>query len=129
VKSATTLVERALEDGYRVGMISNSSLAHADQPFRVPPGRSPNQLVTLLTALASVTPFVTSTFDRFLIAEAPRQPYGATLMIVTAIVNDDLVETLLRLKQHGRRIILLSFAREPPPLMPGIAVYHRPFQT
>jgi uncharacterized protein (DUF58 family) len=127
VRVAATLVERALKDGYRVGMVSNSSLAHADQPFRVPPGRSRNQLVNLFTALASVTPFVTGTFDRFLIAEVPRLPYGATLVVVTAILNDELVDTLLQLKHHGRRIVLLSFARQSPPPMQGIQVHHVPY--
>jgi uncharacterized protein (DUF58 family) len=128
VKISATIVESAIKDGYRVGMVSNSSLAHADQPFRVPPGRSPNQLVYLLTALASVTPFVTGTFDRFLIAEVPRLPYGATLLILSAIMNDEIVEALLRLKQHGRRIILLSVARERPPQISGVTVYHMPYR-
>ncbi len=128
VKVCASVVEHALDDGYRVGMVSNSSLAHADQPFRVPPGRSPDQLATLLTALASVTPFVTGTFDRFLISEVPRIPYGATLLVITAIVNEELVEAFLRIKLRGRRIVLLSFARQPPPDLPGIRIYHLPFQ-
>jgi uncharacterized protein (DUF58 family) len=129
VKACATITERALQDGYRVGMVSNSSLAHADQPFRVEPGRSRGQLARLLTALASVTPFVTGTFDRFLLAEVPRLPYGASLLIVTAIVDDDLIQALIRLKQHNRRIILLSFAQKVPPELPGIIVYHRPYQS
>lgn len=129
VKVAASVAEKAMQDGYRVGMVSNSSLAHADQPFRVPPGRSPNQLVNLLTALASVTPFVTGTFDRFLLAEAPRLPYGATLMVITAILNPELVESLVQMKHHGRRMILLSLAHQPPPTIQGITVYHQPFYS
>jgi len=127
VKVAAAIAEQALKDGYRVGMLSNSSLAHADQPFRVPPGRSPNQLVYLLTALASVTPFVTATFERFLMAEAPRLPYGATLLLISAIVTDSLMETLVRLKQHGRRITLLTFGRQIPAPIPGVTIYHLPY--
>ncbi len=129
VRISAAIVEHALEDGYRVGMISNSSLAHADQPFRVPPGRSPNQLVNLLSALASVTPFVTGTFERFLVAEAPQIPYGATLMITTALIHDAFLETLIRLKDHGRRIVLLSVGRKAPPGLPGITVHHIPHAT
>jgi uncharacterized protein (DUF58 family) len=122
-----TLVERGLKDGYRVGLISNGCLAHADQPFRVPPGRSPRQLTHLLETLAAVTPLVTGAFERFLIAEVPRLPYGATLVVVTGVVSAELAETLFRLKQHGRKIILLSFGRETPPDIPGISLYHQPF--
>ena len=124
VNATAAVVERGLQDGYRVGLISNGCLAHADQPFRVPPGRSPAQRVQLLTALAGVTPFVTGTFDRFMIAEAPRLPYGATLVILTALVDAPLQQAILRLKRRSRRITLLSFARQSPPEIPGVAVYH-----
>lgn len=129
VKAAASIAARGLQEGYRVGMVSNSSLAHAGQPFRVPPGRSPNQLVNLLTALASVTPFVTGTFDRFLIAESPRLPYGATLLVLTAVVNQELSEALLQMNHRGRSIILMSFDRQAPPFLPGITVYHSPFEV
>lgn len=127
VRVAAALVERGLHDGYRVGLISNGCLAHADQPFRIPPGRSPEQLAHLLTALAGVTPFTTGPFDRFLMAEVPRMPYGASLAIVTGLMTPNLAETVLRLKQHGRRITLLSFAQESPPQIAGVNILHLPF--
>lgn len=127
VRVSATLVQRGLQDGYRVGLISNGSLAHADQPFRVPAGRSSEQLSRLLSALAGVTPFVTGPFDRFLMAEMPRLPYGATLMIVTGLMTPALAETILRLRQHGRQITLLSFARNKPPSIPGVQVSHLPY--
>jgi uncharacterized protein (DUF58 family) len=129
VRVAAALVQQGLEDGYRVGLISNGSLAHADQPFRILPGRSPGQLAQLLTALAGVTPFVTGPFDRFLMAEVPRLPYGASLVIVTGIMDPALAETIMRLKQHGRRITLLSFARQTPPMIPGVTIYHLPYTS
>jgi uncharacterized protein (DUF58 family) len=127
VSATAALAQNALEDGYQVGLVSNGALAHADQPFRILPGRSPAQFSHLLTALASVTPFVTGSFDRFLLAEAPRLPYGATLVIITGVNLPSLPETLLRLKKHGRRITLLSFAKEPPVAVPGVHSLHRPF--
>jgi uncharacterized protein (DUF58 family) len=127
VSVTAALAQRALSDGYKVGLVSNGALAHADQSFRIRPGRSPAQMGHLLTALASVTPFVTGTFDRFLMAEAPRLPFGATLVLVTGVNTPSLPETLVRLKQHGRRITLISFAQEAPVAVPGIHTIHRPF--
>jgi uncharacterized protein (DUF58 family) len=124
---AATLVDRGLEDGYRVGLVSNGSLAHSDQPFRVPPGRAPGQKVRLLETLAAVTPFVTASFERFLTAEMPRLPYGATLVIITAFLQPLMVETLLRLKQHGHRITVLCFSRQAPDPIPGVSIYHTPW--
>lgn len=128
VKVTATIIQQALDDGYRVGLVSNGCLSHADQPFRVPPGRSTSHLATLLTALASVTPFVTGSFDRFLISETPRLPYGATLFVITALFDDTVAEALIRMKQHGRRVVLLSFARQKPPDIPGVLVHHIPYQ-
>lgn len=127
VRVAATLVQRGLQEGYRVGLTSNGSLAHADQPFRVPPGRSKQQYARLLETLAGVTPFTTAAFERFMDAEAPRLPYGAALVVVSGLLPLELAETLLRLKKHGHPITLLSFARTPPPSIPGVQVIHLPF--
>lgn len=127
IKVAATLATKGIEDGYRVGLIANGCLAHADQPFRIPPGRSPKQLTSLLEALAGVTPVVTGPFESFLIKQVPRIPYGATLVIVTAVTNPELFESLVQMKHHGRHITLLSFAEKPPKVVPGIRTFHQPF--
>jgi uncharacterized protein (DUF58 family) len=127
VRVAATIAKRGLEDGYRVGLISNTCLSHADQPFRVPPGRSPAQLSHLLQALAGATPFVTNSFDRFLISEAPRLPYGATLVIITGLMDEATAESVLRLRRTGRRVTLLYFGQKRPPAMPGVEIMFRPF--
>ena len=127
IKVAATLVTKGIEDGYRVGLIANGCLAHADQPFRIPPGRSPKQLASLLEALAGVTPVVTGPFENFLIKQVPRISYGATLQIVTSVTNPELFETLVQLKHHGRHITLLSFAKQAPEKIPGIRTFHIPF--
>lgn len=127
LRVSATVLQQGVRDGYRVGLISNGTLAHADQPFRVPPGRSRDQLAHLLTALAGVTPIVTGPFDRFLMSEIPHLPYGATLVVVTALLTSEIQEALLRSKQHGRRLSILYFGVQPPPEMQGIPVIHRPF--
>ncbi|MBK5108299.1 MAG: DUF58 domain-containing protein [Anaerolineales bacterium] len=127
IKVAATLVTKGIEDGYRVGLIANGCLAHADQPFRIPPGRSPKQLASLLEALAGVTPVVTGPFENFLIRQVPRVSYGATLLIVTSVTNPELFETLLQIKKRGRRITLLSFAQKTPQQVPGVRTIHLPF--
>ena len=128
IKVATTLVNQGIQDGYKVGLIANGCLAHADQPFRIPPGRSPQQLSRLLEALAGVTPVVTAPFERFLLREASRVPYGATLLILTAITSQELAEVIMQLKRHERRITLLSLGKEVPMVIPGVQVIHRPFK-
>lgn len=127
IKVAATLAARGIEDGYRVGLIANGCLAHADQPFRIPPGRSPQQLASLLEALARVTPVLTGPFENFLLKQVPRIPYGASLLLVTGVTNPELFETLVQLKRHGRQITLLSCAQEAPRFVPGVRLVHTPF--
>ena len=127
ISVTATLASLGIQAGYRVGLISNGCLTNSDQPFRIPPGRLPRQLATLLTALAGVTSISMGSFENFLLREAPRVPYGATLVVISATTTPELAETLLRLKRHERQITLLSLAEEQPPYMPGITTVHRPY--
>jgi uncharacterized protein (DUF58 family) len=128
IQVSATLAYHGIEDGYRVGLIANGCLAHSDQPFRIPPGRSSKQLARILEALSGVTPVVTSPFERFLIREVPKLPYGVSLLIVTSVNSPELAEALVQLRYHGRRVTLLSFAEKPPTEMHGIRVIHLPFK-
>lgn len=128
ISVSATLANHFIEEGYQVGLISNSSLAHSDRPFNIPPGRSPRQLGRLLGALAGVTPLVMVPFESFLIREMPKIPYGASLLVVTAITPPELIDTLLRLKRRGRGIRLLSLSPLAPPSIPGIPISHLPFE-
>lgn len=120
ISTAATLVTQGIEAGLQVGLISNGCLSHSDRPFRVPPGSTPRQQAILLEALAGVNPVVIAPFERFLLREMPHLPYGASLVVVSAIFPPALNETLLRLKRAGRRISLVSLSTEPPPVIPGV---------
>jgi uncharacterized protein (DUF58 family) len=128
VSVAATLANRYIQDGYQVGLISNGCLSHADRPLNIPPGRSPKQLGALLEALAGVTPMVMVPFEEILIREMPRVHYGASLLVISAVTPPILMETLVRLKRHNRKITLLSLAEELPREIAGMEIFHRPFQ-
>jgi uncharacterized protein (DUF58 family) len=123
---AASLTSWALAEGHSVGLVANGTLAHADQPFRIPPSRSRDQLVHILEALAAVSYFVTSNFERFLLDESPRLPWGATLVLITPFFNDAIAATILRLRDSGRRVVLILLGKIPAPFIPGILSYHLP---
>jgi uncharacterized protein (DUF58 family) len=129
IQVAATIVDEGIREGYKVGLVANGCLAHADQPFRIPPGRSPQQLVVLLQALAGATSVVTASFDRFLLREIPRVQYGATLIVLTSVITPELASTLIQLKQHERRITLYSLGEVAPPVIPGIHTIHQPLNV
>ena len=127
ISVASSLAALCVELRLPVGLISNGVLPGSDQPLRLLPGRSPNQLVRILESLAGITSFASLPIELMLLRESPRLPWGATLLVVTAIAHDDLLATLLDLDEAGREVMLFTLAEEPPVRqMPGILVYHLP---
>jgi uncharacterized protein (DUF58 family) len=126
---AGSIASHGVEDRYLVGLMANGSIPHSDQPIKVLPSRRPDQLARILEALAAVTSFTTSTIEGLLLAESPRLPWGATLVVVTALVTEDLLSALVRLHDVGRRLVLVSLEEEalrPTSLPTGILAYHLP---
>lgn len=127
ISVAGSLAAVAIADRRATGMIANGALPGSDQPIRLLPGRSPNQLLHILELLAAVTPFATTPIESLLLTEAPRMPWGATLVVVTAIAHDDLLAALLDLAAAGRRLVLFTLAEEAPSqFLPNLTVFHLP---
>lgn len=127
VSVAASVASYGAEQGWGVGVYANGAYPRSDQPIRVPPGRSPDQLTNVLEALAAVTAFATSSIEVMMLRESPRLPWVSTLVLVTAVIDEGIVAALLRLKEAGRRVALVSLApEEPPPVLNEIVVYHYP---
>jgi uncharacterized protein (DUF58 family) len=129
ISVAASIASYAVEQRYLVGLLANGSIPHADQPIKVLPSRRPDQLARILEALAAVTSFATVSVESLLMTESARLPWGATLVVVTGIVTDELLATLIRLHKVGRRLVLVSLQEEAPSpsaLPAGVLVYHLP---
>ncbi len=127
---AASIANYAFEQRYEVGVVANGCIPHSDQPIKVLPSRRPDQLARVMEALAAVTSFATSSIQVLLLAESPRLPWGSTLVVVTAVITDELLDALLRLHEAGRRLVLVSLEEEPltQELPPAIerGTYHLP---
>lgn len=126
VSVAASVANFGVEQKWAVGLYVNGSVPRSDQPIRVPPGRSPDQLSHILEALAATTEFATGSIEKLMNRESPRLPWAATLVLVTAHVTEEMAAIILRLKEAGRRVALISLAEETPPALPDILVYHIP---
>jgi uncharacterized protein (DUF58 family) len=122
ITAAASIAHHALERRYSVGLWANGCLPGSDQYISLGPGRHPRQLTRILEALAMVTPFPLLPFEELLGRESSNLPWGTTLVIISAIVTEDLVGEMLRLKKGGHRLILVSSGDFAGPL-PDIAVY------
>jgi uncharacterized protein (DUF58 family) len=126
ISVAASVANYAAEQKWGIGLYANCAVPKSDQPIRVPPGHSPDQLGHVLEALAAATEFATGSIERLMLRESPRLPWPATLVLVTAHTSEDLIAVLQRLQEAGRRVALISLAQEMPPVLPGIIVYHIP---
>lgn len=127
VSVAASIGNYGLKQKWEVGVYANGTVPNSDQPIRVPPGRSPDQLNHILEGMAVVTAFATGAIEGMLLRESSRLPWAATMVLVTAVVTDEIMITLVRLKEAGRRIVLISLADDPPPTGLGsILSYHIP---
>lgn len=127
VSVAGSVANYGIQRGWGVGVYANGSVPQSDQPIRVPPGRSPDQLGHVLEALAAVTEFGTAAIDRMMLRESTALPWVSTLVLVTAVVTEEIMVGLIRLKEAGRRVVLISLADESPPKGLGsILTYHVP---
>jgi uncharacterized protein (DUF58 family) len=126
---AASIAGHAARDRFLVGLLANGTIPHSDQSIKVLPSRRPDQLARILEALAAATSFTTSTIEALLLAESPRLPWGATMVVVTPVVSDDLLSVLTHLHRVGRRIVFVSLEDKPSrsyDLPPGVLVYHLP---
>ncbi len=127
ISVAASLCYYGVEQRWSTGLLANGALPRSDQSLRLLPGRAPSQLLVILEALAAVTPFVTAPIEELIAVEAPRLPWGSTVVVVSAIVTEALAATLLHLQHVGRRVALLSLDPDPlPSALDGILVYRLP---
>ena len=127
ISVTASIASYAMEQRYLVGIVANGCWPLSDQPLKVLPSRDPAQLVHVLEALAAVGTIPTCEIATLLLSESPRLPWGATLVVVSAVVTEDLLATLIRLQKAGRRVVLISL-HETEPLQEtyGIVTYRVP---
>lgn len=127
ISVGASMANYGVDQGWGVGVYANGTFPGSDQPIRVPPGRSPSQLTHILEALAAVTEFATASIDVMMLRESPTLPWISTIVLVTAVVTDEIMVSLLRLQEAGRRVVLLTISEEYDTSSQGpILTYHIP---
>ena len=92
--------------------------------LRLPPSRDPDGLTHLLEALARIVPFASLPLERLLALERAALPFGATLVVVTAALDEAALAELQALRASGHPVALLLVGEHPPIALPGARVYH-----
>jgi uncharacterized protein (DUF58 family) len=124
ISLAASIAYYGAEHKYAVGLVANGSWPESDQRLKIMPSRDPDQLRHILEALAAVTYFSTTKIETLLRNESSRLAWGATLAVITGVVDQELLAEMLRLSQVGRRMALISLDEDwtPPEELDGIIV-------
>lgn len=127
VMVAAAIANAGLEARHPVGLFTNNSVLDTSRRVRLPASRHGTQLVRILETLAQLTHFSLMPLDQLLRLEAPNLPFGASVVVVSAIANDALLTTLIDLRSAGHPVALIVVAepgREPAVALPeDIPVY------
>ncbi|MCH8206229.1 MAG: DUF58 domain-containing protein [Chloroflexi bacterium] len=112
ITAAASVASYATERQYSLGLFSNGAAILSDRPMKVAPSRSPDQLTLILEALATIRPLPMGPMAPQLAEHARRIPMGATLVVVTALMTQELADTIATLKDRGYRMVVLNASDE-----------------
>jgi uncharacterized protein (DUF58 family) len=117
-------IAHAGSDAHRaVGLYTNGSVRDSHRWVSVPASRRSDQQARILESLAQLTYMTLIPFERLLREEAPHFPYGATIVVVSAIMNEPIATTLLDLQTAGHPIALVIVGQPPAVEMPMLPTY------
>jgi uncharacterized protein (DUF58 family) len=129
ISAAATLTQEGLAERFIVGLIVNGMQAGHDGVIRLPPSRSPAQLDQIFDALARLVPYSVLPMASLLRQEALALPWGATVLLISAIAPEPLRASLMRVRERGHPTTWLYLGDERPPAVPGVHIQHAPPQS
>ncbi|MFL5733246.1 MAG: DUF58 domain-containing protein [Chloroflexia bacterium] len=105
---AASLANHALEEGYMVGLHVNAFALRSDTQVRIPPNRDPAQLTRILESLARVTGWSGLPMEDLIRAERRNLPIAATVVVVTGVLTEEMLDLLLALRRSGHPVTLVE---------------------
>ena len=125
IVAAASVAAYAAEREYNLGLFSNGTPILADRPMKIPPTRSPEQLTIILEALATIRPMAVGPMAPQLAQHARQFPVGTTLVIVAALISDDMVEAIVNLQRQGYKLVMVHVGNRECPELPDGVLVHR----
>lgn len=114
VSVAASVARWAYEADLEVGLIANGAFPGQGRPIRLGVGRHPDRLNRALEALAAISAFTISSLARELEgASTGALPAGSTVVVVAAVMPEELVATLHRLHRDGHFVHVLKTSVQP----------------
>jgi uncharacterized protein (DUF58 family) len=87
--------------------LATDPLINSQQKFRLPPNKGQGHLMQILEVLARVESVEETDFAKTLQQDSVHLPWGATIIIITSIETEGLLNTILLLKRSGFHVSLI----------------------
>ena len=114
ISVAASVARWAYDADLAVGVIANGAFPGQGRPIRIGSGRHPDRLNRVLEALAAISAFTISSLARELEGASTRAlPTGSTVVVVAAVMPEELVATLHRLRREGHHIHVVKTSPRP----------------
>jgi uncharacterized protein (DUF58 family) len=125
ISAAASLARYLLDARYAVGLYVNGAWRGAGAlTLRLPPSRRPDHWFDILDGLARLSGLTAADIKHVLQAERPRLPFGATVLVISAVPSLALAAILLEARAAGHPVGLIAIGDTPPPqLSPEIPAF------
>ncbi|MBI4202113.1 MAG: DUF58 domain-containing protein [Chloroflexi bacterium] len=120
VLATTALANHALENDHPVGVYVNQTSRLTSRLLQVPPSSNPEQIIKILEIMAQVHPEESISLANLLAERTKTLPWGVTILVVAAVLDEGSLTTIIRLRQAGRSIALVKIGSDD-----GIAAARR----
>jgi uncharacterized protein (DUF58 family) len=125
ITTAASVANWAAERDLLIGLSANARLFHSSAAVRIPPSRNPRQLMHIFDALARLVPIPSMAADEFIDLEARDLAFGTTVVMVTAVASDAIINRLRELKRGGHQpvMLLITTAEHPLAALDGLPAF------
>ncbi|MDP6126709.1 MAG: DUF58 domain-containing protein [Dehalococcoidales bacterium] len=127
ILTTAAIANRAMTDGYRVGLYVNQHKRFVDEPIRVPPSQHTDQMRLILEALAYTHSYETMPITRLVQRESRNLPWGSTVVVISAMPESAILSALVEMKRTGRSVVLIVIGGPESSInKESLTVYHIP---
>ncbi|MBE9513212.1 MAG: DUF58 domain-containing protein [Chloroflexi bacterium] len=107
LSTAASLAKYFIEHKSAVGLFVNTCLADSGRPVGIPPGSGTGHLVSILEALAKVTPHSSGLLAELIQGEQKHLPWGTTLIFILSKPTVSISRLLSSLKERGHKSVTI----------------------
>ncbi len=128
ITAAASIARYGTNRGYRVGLYANGNMqkerTDGSAPLlQVPPSSHPRQLRRILSALARTAPHGSAPLEKTLRKHIRGDLYSSTLIVISAVVTDELRSQLGLMVRQGYSVTLVYTGDDPAPEIRGIVCH------